>query len=356
MTVVKKQQEGKSDMEQKKIREIVRQIRVFRKEITVEGVSDSANLLRDILLECPELQYYIAGMSCLVRGRTLTIQVRYRNINYPFGKIITDDIPDMDHILEEAVSRFRTKIVIAAPEDNNIKWKIDYFYEKNIYRYPQIESIGGRWYCRDDIPYVVYEMRLKYHMEAGRLIEMNRETEKAAKHIARQLFPIEMPESAKCYIAHNYLASTVRYQKPEPDDPVQCTRKHSAYGALIEKGSVCHGFAHAYRMIMELEGISCDIVNGKTKGRKPGNHAWNIIHFSNGKSVHVDVTHDAGKKKNRHRYCFISDVSISQNHEWDTHYYCACVDGKSILEEAREFCSRYREALLRRGLRPEWID
>lgn len=342
-------------MEQKKIREIARQIRIFRKEITVGEVSDSSDLLIKTLQEYPELQYYISGHRFRRRGGKLIMNIRYRNTDYPPGKIIFDDIPDMNYLLEDAASRFMTKIVIAAPEDSNIKWKVDYFRKKNACRYPQIKKTIGYLYCRDDIPYIVYEMRLEYYMETGRLMQMNLETEKEVKRLVRQLFPIEMPESAKCYIAHNYLASTVRYQKPEPDDPVQFTRKHSAYGALIEKSCVCHGYAHAYRMILELAGISCDIIAGKATGKNKGGHAWNIIHFSNGKNVHVDVTYDAGIRRNRHEYCFISDVGISHNHEWDGGYYCACADGKSILEEARSFCTGHREELILKGLDPEWL-
>lgn len=354
----RRNEEGESDcvMEKTLIRDIVRQIKMLRKEIKVDGLSDTSGLLREIMQECPELQYYIVRLRYTRTGESLTINIKYRNIEYPFSNIIVEDIPDINRILVDAVSGFRTKIVLAAPKDSNIGWRIDYFAEKDIYCFPQVKRIRRINYGWEEIPYAVSEIRLEYFMESGRLMEMDLKTEKEAHRIVKQLFPIDMPESAKCYIAHNYLASTVRYRKPAPDDPVQFTRAHSAYGALIDKISVCQGFAHAYRMILQIAGIACDIVAGQATSKTRGAHAWNIIHFSSGKYVHVDVTWDAGRKNVSHKYCFSSDVSISYDHEWDMHYYHSCINGESILEEARSFCSIHREELLREGLEPIWID
>ena len=65
--------------------------------------------------------------------------------------------------------------------------------------------------------------------------------------------------------------------------------QYTAYGALIDKTSVCQGYAVLlYRMLLEA-GIDCRVISGYGNG---GGHAWNIVRL-NGKYYNVDATWDA---------------------------------------------------------------
>lgn len=80
-------------------------------------------------------------------------------------------------------------------------------------------------------------------------------------------------------------------------------KKHSAYNALINKSSVCEGYAlAAYRMFTDA-GIECRIISGKAGG---DSHAWNIVKVDN-KWYNIDLTWDdpimnTGKQVLRYDY------------------------------------------------------
>ena len=64
--------------------------------------------------------------------------------------------------------------------------------------------------------------------------------------------------------------------------------QYTAYGALIDRTSVCQGYATLlYRLMLEL-GIDCRIITGDAGGR----HAWNIIELD-GRYYNADSTWDA---------------------------------------------------------------
>lgn len=61
----------------------------------------------------------------------------------------------------------------------------------------------------------------------------------------------------------------------------------SAYSALVEKKSVCAGYARAYQYLMQRMGIPCYYCTGYA-GQ---DHAWNIVALDDG-YYNVDVTWD----------------------------------------------------------------
>jgi transglutaminase/protease-like cytokinesis protein 3 len=79
---------------------------------------------------------------------------------------------------------------------------------------------------------------------------------------------------------HDYIIKRTSYD--------QTLKKHTAYNALINKSSVCEGYAlAAYRMFTDA-GIECRIITGTAGG---GSHAWNIVKV-NGKWYNIDLTWD----------------------------------------------------------------
>lgn len=106
---------------------------------------------------------------------------------------------------------------------------------------------------------------------------------------------------------------------------------YSAYGALVDGKSVCEGYAEAFRLICERNGIECILVSGKgivlrnTDGRLSEyseNHMWNYVRMDDGKWYAVDATWDDGRKIS-HEYLLVGSETVvnqvngrrfSQNH------------------------------------------
>ncbi len=83
----------------------------------------------------------------------------------------------------------------------------------------------------------------------------------------------------------------------EPDD------LRNIYGALVEKRTVCAGYARAYQYILQQLGMESIYVVGECVGGET--HAWNIINME-GNYYHVDVTWGDGSNTDPSRggkYC-----------------------------------------------------
>lgn len=73
----------------------------------------------------------------------------------------------------------------------------------------------------------------------------------------------------------------------------------TAYGALLDGKTVCSGYARAFKLVCDLAGIDCWVVDGKIDG---DGHEWNVV-FYNGQMAYVDVTFsDTGKTTKFHLF------------------------------------------------------
>lgn len=85
---------------------------------------------------------------------------------------------------------------------------------------------------------------------------------------------------AKVKAIHDYIIKRVNYDTNYTNE--------SAYQALINRSSVCSGYAlSAYRMFTEA-GLQCKIISGYGNG---GSHAWNIVQVD-GNWYNIDLTWD----------------------------------------------------------------
>lgn len=87
---------------------------------------------------------------------------------------------------------------------------------------------------------------------------------------------------------HDYLIENLEY-----DETISKDNIYNIYGALINKVTVCEGYARSFKAIMDDLGIPCIIVcgtavnsNGETE-----NHAWNYVQLD-GKWYAMDITWD----------------------------------------------------------------
>ena len=87
---------------------------------------------------------------------------------------------------------------------------------------------------------------------------------------------------------HDYLINNVEY-----DDTVSRKNIYNIYGALVNKSSVCEGYAKAFKYLADGLGIENTLVIGtgvNTNGQRE-NHAWNYVKLRD-KWYAVDCTWD----------------------------------------------------------------
>lgn len=79
-------------------------------------------------------------------------------------------------------------------------------------------------------------------------------------------------------LAHDYLVESIEY-----DQSISLTNIYDLYGALINKKSVCEGYAKAFKYLMDSMNIPCIIVSGKATNSEGNteNHAWNYVQINN---------------------------------------------------------------------------
>lgn len=71
------------------------------------------------------------------------------------------------------------------------------------------------------------------------------------------------------------------------------------YGALVQRKTVCHGYALAYLYLLQKVGIQATVVTGDCHSGEP--HAWNIVKME-GNYYHVDVTWGDGSNTDAQKH------------------------------------------------------
>lgn len=146
---------------------------------------------------------------------------------------------------------------------------------------------------------------------------------------------------------HDYLATHNKYDMRLYSGNLPALSRTS-YGALVNRTSVCSGYALAYQHLMEDAGIPCEYVTGMTTR---GSHAWNIVQID-GEWYHVDVTWDDPTPDRdgyvRYKYFLKSDKAMSRDHiSWEASHTCTSTkyDNVTILspEDEQEAIERAEE-------------
>ena len=83
---------------------------------------------------------------------------------------------------------------------------------------------------------------------------------------------------------HDYLANNIVY-----DSTLTEANIFDSYGALINGVCVCEGYAEAFKLLCDREGIPCITVVGTGNG---GAHKWNMVQMDDNEWYTLDVTWD----------------------------------------------------------------
>ena len=121
-----------------------------------------------------------------------------------------------------------------------------------------------------------------------------------------------MSDYQKIKAIYDYLTKNITYDYEHLNDN-SYKLKHTAYAAMINKTSVCQGYAVLfYRMALEC-GIDARYVSGRGNG---GAHGWNIVKLGNC-YYNVDATWDAVYQDYR---CFLKTDGNFEDHTRNAEY------------------------------------
>lgn len=121
---------------------------------------------------------------------------------------------------------------------------------------------------------------------------------------------------------HDFLALSVEYSSD-----LYARNAHNICGPLIDKSSVCEGYAYAFKLLCDEMKIPCMVVHGTAHNSNgiSENHSWNIVKVNNN-NFHVDVTWNSNSMKTNGSslYYNVSESFIRKNHMWDIRQWPRC--------------------------------
>lgn len=119
-------------------------------------------------------------------------------------------------------------------------------------------------------------------------------------------------------LVHDYLVESIEY-----DQSISQANIYNIYGAIVNKLSVCEGYAKAFKYFMDSLEIPCTIVIGKATNSEGNteNHAWNYVQL-NGLWYAIDCTWDdpiiigSGFLNNslKYKYFLVGENEFSKSH------------------------------------------
>lgn len=117
------------------------------------------------------------------------------------------------------------------------------------------------------------EHKAKWDAEVDRLLDGIKDNDK-------------LTDVQKALLIHDRLAVHCEYDKERLANGTVPTESYMAYGTIVNRISVCEGYAEAYCYLLDLVGIDSYLVSSEKLI-----HEWNIVEIGD-EEYHVDVTWD----------------------------------------------------------------
>ncbi len=257
-----------------------------------------------------------------------TYRYYYNQLN-SIGKIIYDkifravksgdDSLKFSNINYDAYYAELSNAITAFTYDNPI-----YFWITNGYRIEYYDRDGN---YNDEITfYFSYYSYWNYTMSPQKYID---EVEKEVNKVVALAKNYDNPFDQAVFV-HDYLIHHAEYDHESLAEAKKTLHAasseyiYSVYGCLVNKKTVCSGYAEAFQMIMNKLGVNTTVVVGDAGGP----HEWNMIEFE-GESYYVDITWDDSDRKNdsgvfiytndsEYEYMNITTEELKKTHAPDT--------------------------------------
>ena len=142
-------------------------------------------------------------------------------------------------------------------------------------------------------------------------------TRVSAMRSAANAFYTSVPDDLSAFerevMVHDFLIDHVEYDKNV--DTINLDNNnpdtYTAYGALVNKVSVCEGYVRAFQMLLNGLGVECVGVIGESQNQM---HIWNAVKLD-GSWYYVDPTWDDQEQTYaRHLYCNVNEEYLLEDH------------------------------------------
>ena len=229
---------------------------IYSDEITKEDLFQTSDIMALEGSEtCSTIEEAGSVLRTELKSRTQTI-----SISYVSGSMLTSSI--YSQIVENAMQHTGVPT-----EGDYLQWQYGGYTGK------------AEGYKYQEKYYFTITYTFTYYTTAAQESQMNTAVANLLKQL--NLTGTDYDKITKIY---DYICSNVKY-----DYTSSGMLKHTAYAALINKTSVCQGYAVLfYRLALEC-GIDCRLIAGTGNG---GAHGWNIVKIE-GYYYNVDATWDA---------------------------------------------------------------
>lgn len=173
----------------------------------------------------------------------------------------------------------------------------------------------GRWradysyYYSGNTYYISVTFTVTYHDSA----EHQPMVDDAVDALLSELALDGKSDYEKVCAVYDWMTANIAYDFEHLEDE-SYSLKWTAYGALVDRTSVCQGYAVLFYRLMLTLGIDCRIIFGYANGR----HSWNIVRLD-GLYYNVDATWDAGRGP-YYDYFLISQDRMNLDHMRDADF------------------------------------
>ena len=199
-------------------------------------------------------------------------------------------------------------------------------------------TVSSSAYSTSEGYFVTYTYYMQYYTTA----EQEAEMDVAVDALLGKLISDGMTDYEKLCAVYDWMCESITYDYENLEDSTYML-KHSAYAALIDRTSVCQGYAVLlYRLMLEL-GIDCRLIDGYAGG----GHAWNIIYLD-GKYYNADSTWDATMRQAGGYYQyflrgdhFYLDHSPNWSEEFQAEYPVSATDYVPAEPHVHKYAAEY---------------
>lgn len=168
--------------------------------------------------------------------------------------------------------------------------RVEKVYEYYLYDHAEIfymEGVGFSYtQIGDNYTYTI-TFKYKYSGNKSRILSMRSKMGQKALALI-SLAKNKSTDYGKEKVLHDNLIKLCSYDINAAEKPDAYPDSYSAYGALVNKKSVCQGYAQAMKLLLSSAGVKSLYISGEAKG---GSHAWNMVDIG-GHWRYLDATFD----------------------------------------------------------------
>lgn len=194
------------------------------------------------------------------------------SVYYYYQRLAAKERAAYDHLLQGMVE-MKPEIDCPGQDFDSMDRTVEYIRADH----PELFWLGVNWRMKQHGDR--FSVLPNYSMNSSERGKVEKNIETIVSEFLRNASSLET-DIARLEKAYQYLIERVDYDKNTKDDQTIC-------GALINKRSVCAGYAKSLQYLLQRMGIESIFVSGDIAHR--GGHAWNIVKLGE-EYYHTDVT------------------------------------------------------------------